>query len=146
MENKNKSFVYESSSFSAGTVVFKLIGDEYALDKGIFRDLESILPGREPEDFTATRKVSNSKLEIFWKEIDLINVRNWKKEYFDSDILDGHQWSLEVDFDDVKYECSGSNDYPPLFDELYRIMDDLMGFEYWTLEDDEETDDEYEDE
>lgn len=51
-------------------------------------------------------------------------VLSWDGEYDDPYIMDGTQWELKLKFDDrKKFEASGSNVFPVLFDELLEYLD-----------------------
>lgn len=48
-----------------------------------------------------------------------IHIGEWKKEYVNMDILDGEQWKLKIQYDDVRksFTVYGSNAYPYNFKE-----------------------------
>ena len=51
-------------------------------------------------------------------------VHEWKRKYTNEHVKDGIQWSVEFTMEpEVKYQISGSNDYPPNFDSLNRMFD-----------------------
>jgi hypothetical protein len=56
-------------------------------------------------------------------------ISKWEKEYYDSRIDDGEQWSVDIFFsdNDTLYKLSfwGSNAYPPNWKEFKGIMDDM---------------------
>lgn len=50
-------------------------------------------------------------------------VLSWNEDYNDPDILDGTQWELTLSFDErEKFEVSGSNRFPVLFDKLLEYL------------------------
>ncbi len=48
----------------------------------------------------------------FWSALDRIGVWRWQPHYHDLDVVDGTQWSLDLDDGVQKVQCSGSNAYP----------------------------------
>lgn len=56
----------------------------------------------------------------------LRGFRVWEKKY-ESPILDGVQWKLEADFCGGSIRSSGSNVFPPDFDELIKALQELTG-------------------
>lgn len=54
--------------------------------------------------------------DVKWKEfrntLDQINVWEWKDSYFNKDVQDGTQWSLQVNYSDKSIQASGSNAFP----------------------------------
>ena len=47
----------------------------------------------------------------FWREMDRLGFWDWD-EYYSADILDGHQWSFEVQLGKRFKKTGGSNAYP----------------------------------
>ena len=47
----------------------------------------------------------------FWRELEIAGVWQWQADY-PSDILDGTQWSLIVQYRERRIRCEGSNAYP----------------------------------
>ena len=47
-------------------------------------------------------------------------IWKWKPHYNNQSILDGTQWSLEIEYGDAMISCSGSNSYPALLDDDYQ--------------------------
>ena len=57
-----------------------------------------------------------------WEDLlRFIKGLNWKREY-ESDILDGEQWTLEFKDGNFALDCYGNNAYPPDFDEFTRLL------------------------
>jgi len=52
--------------------------------------------------------------------LDYLNAWKWKPSYSNQKILDGDQWSLEIEYGDAKISCSGSNSYPAFLDADYQ--------------------------
>ncbi len=50
-----------------------------------------------------------------------IKALNWKPEY-ESDILDGEQWTLAFEDGNFTLDCYGNNAYPADFDEFTRLL------------------------
>lgn len=48
----------------------------------------------------------------FWQEVDRIGVWHWSREYWNPDVLDGIQWSLELRRGERRVKSEGSNLYP----------------------------------
>src|ERR1039457_1919798 len=78
--------------------VVELEGDKVTIRRGSMtaKPLKIVVPS----DMSWTR---------FWKSIDEINVWNWLPEYMNPNILDGCQWSLELQFNGGSVTCEGSN-------------------------------------
>ncbi|WP_026669777.1 hypothetical protein [Butyrivibrio sp. AE3006] len=51
-------------------------------------------------------------------------IENWKEEYNDPDVLDGTQWSLDIDCaDGVEKHYWGSNLFPDNFDDFLKVIE-----------------------
>lgn len=48
----------------------------------------------------------------FKRALDSINVWCWRSEYPNPGILDGTQWSLDIDYPDRSVQAHGDNNYP----------------------------------
>ena len=72
--------------------------------------------------------VTEDQWREFRKALDMANVWKWK-DYYDSDILDGTQWNLRVEYKDAFLQSGGSNSFPPKQEfELFRTaVADLLG-------------------
>jgi len=78
------------------------------------------------------RKLGNSKVSLFpveekWNDFngDLLSCyfMDWKRSYFNPDVLDGTQWELTVTFDNgITVVRDGSNDYPPHWKKLIQTF------------------------
>ncbi len=64
-----------------------------------------------------------------WKDLmeklSHINIDRWKEDYFDPGVLDGIQWSVDIEFDDDTQpkHYFGSNKFPDDFDSFLEIME-----------------------
>lgn len=70
-----------------------------------------------------TKTLSQQESAEWLKALKRIRIGSWNDEYSDSDILDGHQWSLEYKV--VGKRCRlicGSNAYP----ENFRVFEEFM--------------------
>lgn len=78
----------------------------------------------DPNGFPEDKQISKKA----WKEIldrlyGPIYLHEWKKSYIDPAVMDGEQWSLEIGLTGKrKRSYSGSNAYPPYWNELLRIF------------------------
>ncbi len=53
-------------------------------------------------------------------------VHEWKKKYVDPDVLDGTQWSLDIEMTSGrKRSYYGSNKYPPYWEELIKVFKEI---------------------
>ena len=79
-----------------------------------------------------------------WKEfrntLDRLDVRKWHDDYYNPNIFDGTQWSLEITYLDFNLKINGSNSYPeangkpnndPMgskeFDKYLKAVETLLG-------------------
>ena len=59
----------------------------------------------------------------FLYKLKEIHIGKWKQEYVDTDVLDGTQWDLTIEYaDGSTREYYGSNDYPNNFRKLLNLM------------------------
>jgi len=81
-----------------------------------------------PGLITDSNKVEVSDLDwqTFWNKIDLLGVWNWKKEYFDQDVMDGVQWELMIDKKGrQRRRIFGSNKFPKNFEALTNLINEI---------------------
>jgi hypothetical protein len=52
------------------------------------------------------------EIEIFREALSKCHILSWEQKYIDPHTLDGTQWSLDIEFDNLCIEKSGSNAYP----------------------------------
>jgi len=66
---------------------------------------------------------SNEKWNEFVCKIFENNIHKWKETYCDHDILDGTQWSLEMEFNGLtNFDSHGSNKYPKKWKKFVEII------------------------
>ena len=76
-----------------------------------------------PDPRQITREKWNTILNTLYCEIYL---HEWKKKYVDLSVLDGTQWSLDINLTNKRVRhYYGSNDYPPYWSELKKIFKKL---------------------
>jgi len=72
--------------------------------------------------------LSDKKIQRFLKKANKYGFLDWKEEYVDDQISDGHQWGIIISFTDGrKHEIKGSNKYPSTWDEMYSEFETLTG-------------------
>jgi len=106
---------------------------------------------------TQIKSICNEEENIFtnekWNEfIDKIlneNILNWKEKYHNNNILDGEQWELEIEFNDLSlFESCGSNEYPSNWQNFINIINEYfphLELNYYDIDEEEDDDDEEED-
>jgi len=81
------------------------------------------LPGESPHPgaqygsgsgSSRTIEVSESSWQEFRAFVDRIGIWDWKSHYDDLDVIEGAQWTLEINWGEKKLCSSGSNAYPLL--------------------------------
>ena len=71
-------------------------------------------------------EISDLEWQRFWNKIDILEVWNWKKEYFDQDVMDGVQWELMIDKKGrQRRRIFGSNKFPTNFEALTNLINDI---------------------
>lgn len=73
--------------------------------------------GGEWMEIKAEATPTQRKWLNFRKKLDAIGVWKWKRRYDNPNVLDGTQWSLEIDYGVRKRKTYGSNRYPGFKDE-----------------------------
>lgn len=63
----------------------------------------------------------------FLEELKSIDILNWKSKYVDLDILDGTQWSLEIQMQGKKISKHGSNMFPETWEAFCKIVKKTSG-------------------
>ncbi|SCY24468.1 hypothetical protein SAMN03080606_01112 [Alkaliphilus peptidifermentans DSM 18978] len=64
----------------------------------------------------------------FTEEIAALDVSCWRDSYYENNICDGTQWHLIIKFPNrEKISKNGSNDYPPYWNGLIKIMKKYIG-------------------
>jgi hypothetical protein len=77
--------------------------------------------------------VTEQKWNLFFERLNEINFWNWKSSYVDASLADGVNWMVNIRYsnDDGKAKhCSGSNAFPPEYEEFLKALRDLMGNKY----------------
>jgi hypothetical protein len=57
------------------------------------------------------------------RKLTELQVDKWRSSYCNPEIMDGRGWFLTVRSTELKIKSSGSNDYPPNFDEIRKVME-----------------------
>lgn len=62
--------------------------------------------------------------ESFISKLDVIGIEKWAEEYNNPDVLDGTQWSLDIEYYDGRgRHYSGSNMYPDNFNSFLKVIE-----------------------
>lgn len=90
-------------------------------DKGALVSVQKML---EPEEVPDDRQITPAKWQrIINKLYGQMYLHEWKKSFVDPCVLDGTQWSLDISLTgNRKRSYSGSNDYPPYWNELLKVF------------------------
>ncbi len=81
----------------------------------------------EDESTATTLKITPKRWnKLIDKLYEHMFVHEWKKKYVDPGVLDGTQWSLDVEMTDGR-KCSyhGSNEFPPYWEELVKAFKEV---------------------
>ena len=101
--------------FEGHTVrTYTVIGDKVMMEEEHFPIEESPVPS-EYEPWPA---------EAFIEELKNLHIGEWKQDYMNPYVLDGTQWSLEIEYsnDRTPVEISGSNAFPYNFDDFMELL------------------------
>ncbi len=60
---------------------------------------------------TLTFNPTDEDWNKFWKKLRRLGVWNWKNKYYNM-CFDGTSWSLDIEHEERKISCEGSNSYP----------------------------------
>lgn len=96
-----KKLLFEIGGYGSSSFKIELKGNTLKYYDGLpfeFREVEIFKPS--DQEWKQLRKVLN-EVEI-WK---------WSRQY-ESDVLDGTQWSLEISYEDISMKSYGNNAYP----------------------------------
>lgn len=117
MKIKNFEFSFEIGGFRLES--YKIYSqDQYV----IIQNMD--VPGLIKD--TNRVEVSDLDWQTFWNKIDLLGVWNWKKEYFDQDVMDGVQWELMIDKKGrQRRRIFGSNKFPKNFEALTNLINEI---------------------
>lgn len=110
-------FVFEYGGYFGGFEIrtYTIEGDKVLFDlEHTFHSKPSNLPVYEP----------CTKAE-FIEEIAQLHIGEWKSNYDNPLIMDGTQWSIEIEYegDHKPVHISGSNSFPYNFDELLEFLE-----------------------
>lgn len=61
----------------------------------------------------------------FWEMVR--ECSDWKRVYDNPEVLDGTQWEVEVDGDELRLRATGSNAYPANWKAFLRVVRSLVG-------------------
>jgi hypothetical protein len=93
--------------FDRGEVIWEASGDDFEPALMIQMDIEG--------------------MNTFIEAIRKCRVLSWKRKYVDLNVLDGTQWVLEIQYNDILIKKSGSNDYPEEWDGFCEVIQKLTG-------------------
>jgi hypothetical protein len=89
-------------------------GEFFAERMERFFDHTGYIPEFSEQKFLNFRDFLVNDLKIF----------DWKKRYYDNNILDGEQWEIKITLNDnKKIEMYGSNEYPKNFEDFRDKLD-----------------------
>ena len=103
-------------------------GTSYTVTIDATQENKVIFTSQISHDFSELSLIPPIHLNIeqwnaFLDDLNSLDLSCWKDKYVDDHVLDGTQWSLEISFsDDSKFSIEGSNDYPPYWNKLLKIM------------------------
>ncbi len=85
-------------------------------------------PDAENEGFTPVSELSAEAVSKFRAQCEILNLTDWKEEYYNNDICDGHQWGMTIRFaDGSERQIFGSNEYPDTWDDMREAFEELTG-------------------
>ena len=112
-----ESITFEYGGFCDGTEKRTIShnGDEIVVDREFYNGLsdDGIVP-YEGKTWT----------ELL-EDLESVSIDDWDEEYDDLDVLDGTQWSLDIEYNDgtESRHYWGSNKYPKNFDDFLEIIE-----------------------
>ncbi len=120
---------------------------EYEEEENFFEFFYQTYPGLAPPkiiyesgfitleqiDSTSYLRIPNEKeTELFWKEIDELDVWSWEKEYSNNEILDGFGWELKIKRKGKrKRKIEGFNSYPKDVAFFNKFLECIIKFTDW---------------
>jgi len=96
-----KKLIFEIGGYDSSSYSLELKGDRLKYNDGY-------VPVIRDENFF---KPSDKEWIQLRKDLDKVGVWNWSRQY-ESDVLDGTQWSFEVSYEDNSIKIYGNNAYP----------------------------------
>lgn len=73
------------------------------------------------------KPIDAASAKKFIQRLRQLRVLDWGPRYDNLGVLDGTQWSIEVEFDEVCIVKGGSNGYPKEWDGFCRLIQDVAG-------------------
>lgn len=73
------------------------------------------------------KMLRSTTADRFLEELKAIDILNWKSKYVDLDILDGTQWSVEIQMQGKKISKHGSNMFPETWEAFCKIVKKTWG-------------------
>ena len=83
------------------------------------------------QEFPGIITPSSSELAEFSKNLDDLNVWDWKEHYNNSHIMDGVQWGLTIIKDSKELYSGGSNDFPENINRFIQSINQLINMDYF---------------
>jgi hypothetical protein len=74
-----------------------------------------------------TLQMDTRGINAFREALSKCSILDWDKEYIDPDILDGTQWSLDIELKDRSIQINGSNAYPKEWKRFCKVIQVLTG-------------------
>jgi len=86
--------------------------------------------GYEPKS-TETVKLSKIKIANFLKTLNTIKITEWKERYSNPEIMDGTNWSVEININNnKKLISSGDNAFPGQWKTFCKSIQELLGKDF----------------
>jgi hypothetical protein len=86
-------------------------------------------------DLPPKHEISVKDDDDWYELIKYMETLNWKRKYFDNNIIDGTQWELFFISENKKLECFGSNEYPTNFDKFVNLLKRITKKHYISTDD-----------
>jgi len=96
-----KKLIFEIGGYNSSSFKLELKGKRLKYHEGL-------LPAVGEEEYF---KPSDQEWKQLREDLDNLGVWNWSRQY-ESDVLDGIQWSFEVYYEDDSIKIYGNNSYP----------------------------------
>jgi hypothetical protein len=72
-------------------------------------------------------QMDTESINTFREAMTKCHILTWEQKYIDLHTLDGTQWSLHIEFDDLCIEKSGNNAYPREWERFCKVIQKLTG-------------------
>ena len=132
-------YVYHSS-FGIKDTEYKIDLANCSLWEFFIYDYRNYTPrdaDEENEGFLFVSNLPEEKVQNFIRESARHGFTHWKSNYYNDNIMDGHQWGITIFFaDGTNQKISGSNAYPNTWDKLKKDFEDLTGINILQLDSD----------